>query len=77
LASSTCNAQGVCDSLGYCDCNTPLLTGSNCQLCITDFYNWPSCTFCKRADTCNDLGDCTVTASCDCDTGVTGTTCEL
>ena len=48
---------------------------SSCQ-CDTNYYSYPTCTYCLASTTCSGHGSCNLDASCACNTGYAGTTCN-
>lgn len=76
-ASNPC-AHGTCtDGVNTytCTCTTGF-AGANCDTCATDYYGYPTCTFCQAATTCSAHGTCSASGSCSCSTGFTGTSCN-
>jgi len=74
-ASSTCNGQGQCNSTQQCVCNEGF-TGSNCNKCDVNYYNYPDCNYCLSALSCSGNGDCGSDGACKCHYGFTGATCN-
>jgi hypothetical protein len=71
-----CSGHGVCLPNDTCACNVGF-TGASCNQCGTNYYNYPTCTFCLAGTTCSNHGTCTTTGGCSCDTGWTGPACNV
>jgi len=78
-AGTPCNNHGTCDDgiagTGTCACNVGFV-GAACDQCGTNYYNYPTCTFCLAATTCSGHGTCNSLGGCDCNTGFAGTACN-
>ena len=76
-ASNPC-AHGTCTdgiNMYTCTCTTGF-AGANCDSCATDYYGYPTCTFCQASTTCNNHGTCSTSGSCSCSTGFGGASCN-
>lgn len=71
----TCNNHGTANFNGTCTCFVGY-TGTSCQSCATNYYNYPTCTFCQSGTTCSGHGSCTGTGSCACFVGFVGANCN-
>lgn len=76
-ASNPC-AHGTCNdgiNTYTCSCNTGF-AGANCDTCATNYFSYPTCTFCTANDTCSNHGTCSATGTCNCTTGFMGASCN-
>ena len=63
------NCADCVSALGY--------SGSSCQTCATNYYNWPVCSYCLASTTCTGNGACDVnTGACDCFGAHSGSDCS-
>ena len=70
-----CSSHGTVGVHGNCSCNTGF-TGTQCNQCTTDYYGYPTCTYCEASTTCNGHGSCNSDGSCTCDSGFVGPNCQ-
>jgi hypothetical protein len=72
-----CNnhASNVWSSTTACLCNTGF-GGTFCDQCATDYYTYPTCTYCLASTTCSGHGTCSSTATCNCFSGFQGSSCN-
>jgi hypothetical protein len=70
-----CNGHGSGDSNGGCLCEGKY-SGPSCNLCATNYYGYPDCTYALAATTCTGHGILTSNGSCSCNAGYTGGSCN-
>ena len=76
IDSLTCTGNGSCQSDETCQCDTGY-SGSSCDSCDSNYFDYPNCSFCTAEASCNNNGTCdTSDGSCDCSTGFDGSDCS-
>ncbi len=71
----TCNGHGVAQANGSCVCATGF-GDAGCDQCATDYFNYPTCTFCDAGTTCAGHGTCSPSGGCQCSAGFAGAFCQ-
>lgn len=72
--ATTCSGHGTAKNDGTCTC-TAGFSGASCNVCATNYYSYPTCTFCDAPTTCGGHGACSATGTCICTGAYSGPTC--
>lgn len=70
---ANCNGHGICAGTS-CFCFAGY-AGPGCSRCGSNYYNYPTCTFCLASFTCGGHGVCNALGGCDCNVGFAGPNC--